>query len=405
MIFSKPQRFLISHSSNSIAMGIHLVLLSWIAVGLLGVSGIQLGWLHGVALLPNLVFLLISGVCCDRFKPEKVMAIALIFNFISYLFLAFVLYFENLTFTYLVIYGISISIGNAFIQTSREKILSTINTYNVQTRLSLASIFQFLFQSLGIALASTSDYVGYPIVVLLQGVCVFIAAVLIFPLRTLFLFEANEVNNKRRFKEMYSELLSGFQYVNEKKALQHLLILIGFNGYMHLGVYIVALPILSKTIYGFSAAEYGALQFTFVVGMMAAHVQLIYKKTVTFPGQGALFSLLYTAMIGFALTKGPTIYGLYFIVFCWGYVAGNSAGRCRLVAQAISRVEEKGRVMSIYQFILFGLAALGALVTGHVVSFLNIKQIFYVMSLSSIAMFVFFIFTRELWKVKQLEEG
>ena len=402
MTSSFSNRFFLSHGVNAFTAGIHLVLLSWIAVGVLNVSGAELGWIQGAALLPNLFFLLIAGVWCDRFKSERVMALALVLNGCAYLMLALIIYLQWLSYEYLIVYGVLVGIGNAFIQPSREKLLSTMNTYHVQKRISIASILQFSLQSLGILFASSSDILGFELIVFAQGICSFISALLVYPFYPFSSENRSQTNEfKRDKKSLMVELLIGIKKVRASKGLQQLMILIGFNGYMHLGVYVVVMPLLAKNSYGFSAAEYGGLQLTFLLGMVAAHFQLIYKDTIEYPGQGALFSLLYTAIIGYALMKQPTLYGLFFIVFSWGYVAGNSAGRCRLVAQALTSDSLKGRIMSIYQFVLFGFASLGALVTGFFVSLLKLEQLFYVMSISSIAMFVFFIFTRSLWNVKQ----
>ena len=387
-------RFLLSHGAGAFATGIHLVLLSWLGVGVLHLSPSQIGWVQAVALLPNLCLMLLAGVWADRSDPAKIIAGAYGLHAVSYGVLAYLLYSGQLSFISLLLYGAAVGTGNAFIQPVREKLLSSIETHHVQKRLSYASIIQFSFQSFGILLASSSEHFGYHWVASVQVGFALVALVAMLQLQNL--YKASESANS-----LFQDAILGFKMVSESPSLRQLMLLIGFNGYMHLGVYLVVLPVMAKSVYGFTAAQYGILQLIFVLGMIAAHLNLIYKKTLQFPGQGALFSLLYTAVVGFALAKGPTIYGFYFLVFAWGFVAGNSAGRCRLVVQAASSAEMKGRVMSIYQFVLFGAAPIGALVTGYVIKYLQISDIFYVMSVSSAGIFVIFMLTKALWNVEQ----
>ncbi len=203
----------------------------------------------------------------------------------------------------------------------------------------------------------------------------------------------------------FESVRQGVRLVINRSPLKQLMFLIAFNGYMHMGVYLVTVPYVATQVYGFSSTQFGLLQLMFVLGMIAAHIGLYVKKTIPYPGQGALFTLLYTAVIGFALSKQPTVTGFYGLIFCWGLVAGNSAGRCRLVLQALSEAELKGRLISIYQFMLFGCAPLGAILTGYLVTFMETEWIFTFMSVSSVALFIGFILSKSLWAVQQEVEA
>ena len=374
-----------------------MVLLSWLAVGQLNLEATQVGWLQATALLPNLAFMLLAGVWADRFNSANIIVCAYGLHALAFFSLSFALFNDALNFYLLLFYGFTVGVGNAFLQPVREKLLATINTVHVQKRFSYASIVQFSCQSVGIVFASSSEFIGYAFVVLAQGCFTLIALASMLLLK--------HVDRKMpSINSVYQDALEGFLAVYRSKPLSQLMILIGFNGYMHLGVYIVAVPLMARSVYDLNAMEYGGLQLTFVLGMIAAHVSLIRKASLDFPGQGALFSLLYTSVVGFALAKGPTISGFYFIVFCWGFVAGNSAGRCRLVVQALSDAAMKGRIMSIYQFVLFGFAPLGALVSGYFIKYLKLEHIFYVMSGSSAVLFFIFIAGSALANVKQAVE-
>ncbi|MFT5084778.1 MAG: MFS family permease [Lentisphaeria bacterium] len=375
----------------------HIVLLSWLAVNELGVSSSELGWVQAAGLFPSVFLILLAGALADRYDPARVLFTAQMLLFCSYFILGVLLFAGQLNLSLLVIYALSVGVGNALSQPVREKLISNIKLHTVQKRISLLSITQFSMQSVGIAMAALSDTIGLVFVVAIQASLALVSAV-----TTITLSKAKD-EKKVAFVNTFFDVREGFGLIKTSVPLKQLLVLIAFNGYMHMGVFLVLLPILAAHNYGFTAAQFGSLQLVFVVGMISAHLGLLKQSTLEYPGQGALFSLLYTALIGFALMKHPTTWGFYALIYCWGLVAGNSAGRCRLVLQALAPKGMKGRAISIYQAVLFGAAPIGALVTGYVIKYMSTDEILSFMSISSVSLFFFFLVSRSLWSVKQID--
>ncbi len=359
----------------------------------------QWGLVQTAALLPNLLLMLIAGAWADRYDPAKVLVVAQGVLSCSYAGLFLLLYFGMASFSTLVVYAVFVGAGNAFIQPVREKLVADIPAISLQQRVSLLSITQFVLQALGIGVVALSENIGVQWVLIIQA-CVSTFSTLMF----LSLIKRKAQNGVKSGSTL-DDIRSAIHTVMGNSGLRQLMALIAFNGYMHMGVFLVVIPVVATRTYHHSASEYAGLQVLFVLGMVIAHTFLLKQKTVEFPGQGALFSLLYTAMVGFGLAKGPTPLGFYMLVFVWGLVAGNSAGRCRLVAQSLVGSEMRGRIMSVYQLMLFGAAPVGAVVTGFVLGVLSPKQIFMVMSVSSIVLFFAFMLTKTLWSVKQSSDS
>lgn len=364
----------------------------------LQLSSVEWGMVQGAALLPNLLLMLIAGAWADRFDPAKILAAAQGLLTLSYVGLLLVMQSGHGNFVVLMVYAAAVGAGNAFLQPVREKFVADMPSIPLQKRVSLLSITQFVLQSVGIGVAALSDSIGVSFVISIQAAVSGFSALVFFSL----------VSSRRPFEikrgSTFSDIVGSIKTVSKSPGLRQLMALIAFNGYMHMGVFLVLIPVVATRVYHYSAAEYAGLQALFVLGMVVSHTFLLRQKTVEFPGQGALFSLLYTAMVGFGLAKGPTPVGFYMLVFVWGLVAGNSAGRCRLVAQSLAGPEMRGRVMSVYQLMLFGAAPIGAMVTGVLVDMISVKTIFMVMSVSSICLFVVFMMTRTLWSVRQVGE-
>lgn len=386
---------MISHGASAFATGVHIVMLSWIAVSVLQLSSTQFGWVQAAGLIPNLFLMLLAGAWADKRNPATVLTCGLALHALCYIALALFIYFDVLGFYELLCYAMLVGIGNAFCQPVREKLLTEIDKHSIQKRVSLLSVTQFSLQSTGIVIAGASHSVGIIEVVMLQACVAFCAVLVAVGLIKRVPHQAGAHLNTLK------DIVEGLRLIRNNTPLKQLMALIAFNGYMHLGVFIVLLPIIATQVYEFNAAQYGSLQLVFVLGMIAAHFRLLYLKTVEFPGHGALFSLLYTAIVGFALSKYPTVSGLYVLIFCWGMVAGNSAGRSRLVLQALVEQKFKGRAISIYQVMLFGAAPFGSIATGYCLNYMSVQKILEFMSISSACLFVLFLLSRSLWAVRQ----
>jgi len=387
---------LISHGASAFATGVHVVVIAWLAVAEFGLSTSQWGWVQAAGLLPNLLLMLVAGAWADRYDPAKVLCIAQCVITGAYLALLLLVVSGSHSFWGLLFYAMAVGSGNAFIQPVREKLLIDLRNDSIQRRISKLSITQFSLQSAGLGVAALSSTLGFVFVIFVQIGVSLLSALSFFSLRRSAI-SASVAGTAH-------DIALAIKFVKQSPGLRQLMALVAFNGYMHMGVFLVMVPFVATRNYQLNSSEYAALQLLFVLGMIVAHFALLHRKMVQFPGQGALFSLLYTALIGFGLAKGPTPFGFYSLVFLWGVVAGNSAGRCRLVLQLLANHEMRGRLMAVYQLMLFGAAPIGALVTGYVFSYLSVDRIFLFMSVSSILLFVVFLFSRTLWAIEQSEE-
>ncbi|SMF64004.1 Transmembrane secretion effector [Alteromonadaceae bacterium Bs31] len=392
--------FLSAHGASAFALGVHQVLLAWLSVTVLQLDSHALGWVQAAGLLPNLVFMLVAGALADKRGAFTLLWKAQLGLTFCYLSLALLLAFNQLGLFSLIVYASLVGTANAFLQPSREKVIGELSEHRLQTKITRASSVQFSLQGLGVLVAALSDNIGFVFVILVQSLFSFMATMQMLNLKRFSEALKDKAHITELPESLLQQILQGIRVVARDTRIAQLIGLIGFNGYMHLGVYIVVVPLLARDVYQFTALQYGLLQFAFIAGMLSAYIIISFKKQIDYPGQGALFSLLYTAILGFALSKQPTETGLYMLIVFWGWVAGNSATHCRMVVQLLVPIDTRARVMSLYQIVLFGMAPLGAIVTGHFAKLYTLNFVFTVLSATSVAMFVFFLFTRSLWAVK-----
>lgn len=397
-------RFLMAHGLSALALGIHLVMLSWLSVGVLDLPAMQVGWVQVAGLVPSLLSIMYAGWLADRRNPVILLVgvqVALASIFVCF---SLVLFQDWLNFVTLLVYGVAISACNGLVQPLREKLLMRLDEAILQRKISSASAVQFACQAAGVLLVTLTAYIELSTLFTVQALVSVLAAVLYCSLIKAYA-KANRVAvdgpAQSDVEDTDGSWRNAWHSLKREPGLKHILLLAGFNGYMHLGVFVVALPLLARDSYGLDSQAYALLQFTFMIGLILANIRLLTIKKVTYPGQGALFSLLYTAVVGIAVSLGPTLTGLYMLIGAWGWVAGNSAGLSRMVLQSLVPFEAKGRMMALYQVVLFGFAPLGALVTGYVLHWFDLNVVFVVMSVSSALLFVAFLFSRTLWGIKQ----
>jgi len=393
--------FLSAHGASAFSLGIHQVLLAWLSVNMLHLQGHELGWVQAAGLLPNLLFMLISGALADKHNAYRLLAKAQFGLSVCYLLLAGFIFAQSLSLVSLLVYASGVGIANAFLQPVREKVIGELSEQPLQRKITRASLVQFALQALGVLAAALADKAGFVAVVAVQAMVSLLAAIQYYRLYLVEGRDARETQTQMpQSPHLFAHISEAMSVAVRDVRIAQLIGLISFNGFMHLGLYIVAVPLFARDVYGFSTLQYGFLQFGFIAGMLLAYLILMFKTKIQYPGQGALFSLLYTAILGFALAKAPTLTGLYILIVFWGWVAGHSATHCRMVLQVLAKPGMKGRLMSLYQIMLFGMAPLGALATGYLANSYTIASLFKVMSITSVVMFVFFLFTRSLWSVK-----
>ena len=370
---ARLRTFLLGYSGTSLATGLQVVLLPWIAVALVELPALQLGWVQASVLLPNLVFLLFGGALADRFDSARVAALSCLGLGLCHTALAYYLLDRLPSLHLLLLYGVSLGICTAFLQPARDNLVqrcartpedgrARLSEARVQHTVTWMMLAQYGGQAVGMLLASRFDHWGAELLLMIQVGVLLAAALFFFSLRHL-----GPAPHAARQK-LPRALLEGFAEVKNSRAIFELVLLVGFNGLVHIGVFLVVLPLMAES-YGRGASYYATLQIAFVLGTVVATVTMLRRGQGDTPGRGVLMCLLYSAALLIAISFGPTAYGLMFLCACWGAVAAASAALGKSIVQLLAPEQVRSRIISIYQLSLFGCAAIGALVAGAISEF------------------------------------
>ncbi|WP_105101471.1 MFS transporter [Microbulbifer pacificus] len=365
---ARLRTFLFGYSGTSLATGLQVILLPWIAVSLVDLPALQLGWVQASVLLPNLVFLLFGGALADRFDSARVAALSCVGLALCHALLAVYLLQRVPSLILLLAYGVSLGICTAFLQPARDNLVqrcarrprdgtARLSEARVQHTVTWMMLAQYGGQAVGMLLASRFDYWGAELLLLIQVCTLAVAALFFFSMRH------SGPAPEKPSQRLPSALLEGFAEVRRNRAILELVLVVGFNGLVHIGVFLVVLPLMAES-YARGASYYASLQIAFVVGTVIATVTMLRRGQGNQPGRGVLMCLLYSAVLLVAISFGPTPFGLMVLCACWGAVAAASAGLGRAIVQLLAPEQVRSRIISIYQLSLFGSAAIGALAAG-----------------------------------------
>lgn len=401
-------RYLIAVAFAAFATGSQIVVLPWLAVGELQLPPQQLGWVQSLSLLPGVLMLLLGGAFADarqnrRYLPFLYAAIAIIHGL-----LALWLASSPLVLMVLLLYALLLGIITAFIQPLRDKLMpefSAFSSHGLQLSVVQMTLVIYVLQALGVAWAGRIDSLGIEVVLLSQFTLLLLSALLMSGLLNKNTQGESPAEASSNQTEVYTPptIKDGFKQVWSKGILRDLTLLMGFNGFMHIGVFVVALPLIARDVYFQGAAYFANLQLAFVVGGIAATLGLLKRGVVQHPGRSILFSFLYTGMLMLAIAAGPTQTGLIGLVFLWGVVAGVSASLGKAVLQQEAQDSHRGRVLSVYQLALFGMAPLGAMTCGYAVNLGGALQLFEIGGYLSLAVFAVYFFIPNLWNVEHTD--
>ncbi|MFT7490881.1 MAG: hypothetical protein ACI80S_000463 [Pseudohongiellaceae bacterium] len=385
----------------SLAMGIQIVVVPWLATEYLALSPFFIALVQSAVLIPNIALLVFGGVSLDKGELfNKFQGLLLASSVIHLLFLL-LLTQQGLSLLWVLLYAFLLGAINAFVQPYKEYLAGLLATSDLQAHIAKNRICLYLGQGIGIGLASQlypSFLILLPMIQVFALFLVFMCLVLIKRQKGRGVVTIDINQNKEKFS--YSLLTSGFKFCWGSKTLRSLLTITAINGFFHMGVFIVALPILVKTIYGGDVELFSFLQGLFTAGMFLSALIIIYRKKLDGPGRRMIFSILYSGLILLGLSAGPTVTGLLFLVFLWGVVVGISATLGRSILQSSTDPEYMGRVISIYQLTLFGFAPLGALCAGIAISSLGVLMVLKLSAIMSFIAFAGTFFIRSLWDVE-----
>ena len=375
-----------------IANGMQLVLIAWLATQLFDMTALGIGALFAVMLLPQIALLPLFGRMADSQSPLALVKWGCIIKGLSHLTLLFTFALGITSAALLFIYAAMLGVGVALFLPSKDKVVVQYFPERLQRSISMGSAFQFAGILVGALLAGLIDILSIQVLLTIQCGCLFLA---------FFCWSRLPDSLDLEQEPVTRPISCANTLLTKSPALQQLFVLCAITGFLHMGFALALFPELGLRHWQLSSFEYGLMQAAFYLGAVVVYVANAYKKPQQYPGQAALFCLLYTAGIAYSIARGPTFYGGYGLIFLWGAVAGYSASMSRILLHSIIEDSDRGQASALYQRILLTAAPVGCITCGLLLQQTSLYSALMVVTVLSIITFAGFLLTRTLWGVGQ----
>lgn len=345
-----------------------MVLYPWLVTGVLGESPTRIGFAQMMALLPALLFILIGGAVSERRHPGKLLLSLYLLYILPYGLLMMLVVQGSLNYGLVVLFGFSYGLITSFVQPARESLLPRVASEQLQRAVARSSLVQFACQSVGILFAGRMDQFGLMALLSCQLLLALTTGYLL--LRS---YPVSQVLERSGAPGERSRIRDGLALVWRDSRLRHLTGLVAATGFLGLGVYLVAMPLLAREVYQGNAGFYAFLQLTFTIGVIIANILVIRGVGGHWaPGRLMLISLLIRGFLLAIIATALPLWALFPAVLLWGVLSGWSMVLGRTMTHEMSPRSHRGRVVSVYQLALFGGAPVGAWVCGQVVHWIDL---------------------------------
>ncbi len=356
---------------SAVAMGLQVVVFPWLVVGVLHESPDRVGLAQMAVMLPNLLLILLGGALSDNRHLGSYLFRLYLLYLLPFGMMFIVVNQGYLSYELLILFGASYGVITAFIQPARESLLSQVAGEDLQSSVVRTTMVQFAAQSLGYLSAGLFDRIGLSLLLGFQ-MLMFIAA-------GFFLRASQPVGEGLREGRQHQSqsIVAGLQAVWHHARLLPLMLLVGATGFLGFGVYLVAMPLMTREVYGESAVFYAGLQLSFTVGVLLANV-LYLRLSSGFrqPGRVLVISLFSRGGIMLLIATHLPVSLLFPAVLVWGMFSGISISLGRMMTHTEAPESYRSRVVSIYQLAFFGTAPIGAWVTGLLINNQGVLETF-----------------------------
>ena len=336
------------------------VALSWLVYRLTG-SAALLGITAFLSMIPQLVVGPLAGAWIDRHDKRRMLIFVELGLALQGLVLAVLTWTDLIGPALIVVMSLVLGLLNAIETPLRQSLLNSLVAGRREDLTSAIALNAMLY--------NIGRFVGPPIAGLLIGLageafCFALNAVSFLAL--VFALKALQVEDSMRASgSMAAMFREGLRYVLDSYPIRILLILLAVSNFT-VSCYAVLLPVMAKKVFLGDATTLGWLWGAGGCGSLFSTLVLAGRKSLPGTANAALAGALISAvaLLVVAASSSFALSVIAMAVLGFGMVVTNVGTNA--VLQTIAPVHLRGRVVSFFTAIRFGLDALGGLVAGLV---------------------------------------
>ncbi|MEQ8347547.1 MAG: MFS transporter [Sneathiellaceae bacterium] len=371
------------------AFGIQAVVFPWITTFLLHESAERIGLAQAALWLPLLAFLLVGGALADRVDPRRVLIVLHLVALLPPAAVAILELAGALAYWPIIAYGLAMGTVMAFLQPSRDALLSRVAGGRIQRMVMMATALQFGTQLCGTLAAGLTGILGLIPVLGAQALMLGFGAFSASRLRP-----APPAADRR--EPALAAILAGLRLVWQDPMLRTVVAMGTFIGLFYVGGFVVILPVLVREFYG-SGEHFAAFYAVWAAGNVATLLALLRLGMLAHPGRALLLAMLASSVCMLVASATPAAPWIYLLMAIWGGVAGISASMSRTIVQQLAPHRHRARVLATFQLGFFGSVPVGAFLGGLLVGAVGSAQAMWAAPVCILPLTLWVLAGRRIW--------
>lgn len=347
------------------SLGLQMVLFPFLAAIVLEESAFRVGLAQTALMAPSILFMIFGGAFAERRDTRSLLIRIHMLASVPPFLMAAILVAGELSFGWIILYGLAMGTMSAFAIPARDSLLSHVAEKSfgpdIQRAVVLASGIQFVGQLAGIILAGTENLVGAPALLIFQALVMLGGAVMVRKL-------AAAPPMDRPPAHPLEDMRDGIRTVFASPILMPVVLGMFAVGVLYVGAFMVLLPLMVRDYYGGDAGGISLVNICFWGGTIVSTFTLLRLGHIHRRGLVLTCSLSSGAVVLFLIGIPAPFWMMCLLCFCWGLGAGTSMTMSRTIVQLAAPPSHRARVLSIFQLGFAGGGPIGAFITGFIIA-------------------------------------
>lgn len=361
--------FFAGQSVSLIGTWMQKTAVSWVIYDLTH-SKFMLGITMFATLFPSFLFSFLGGVVADRYNRHKVLLTTQIISMIQAVILTLLIFSKNYNAWEIIALSVVLGIVNAFDVPARQSLVYEMvnDKKDLPNALALNSSMVNLSRLIGPGIAGFAIEAFGNQVCFGINACSYLAVIISLVCMKLPKYEA-----KPHTKNVFAELKDGIVYTKHNKEIAFLLCMLAAVS-LFVTPFTTLIPVYARDIFHGNATTFGFIDSAIGLGAFAGAIYLAsLKSTANLRTILARNTLILG--VGITLFSHAGIYGL--ALACVTFAAFGMMSQITIVNTLIQTTvapDMRGRVISFYAMIFFGMQPLGGLLIGWISQYIGVQN-------------------------------
>lgn len=350
--------YLLANVAFLVPSGLVGIIFPWLLVVALQEPPERVGIAQMIVQLPALLFLLLAGLLADRMEQRRILVITHLLVALGQLGIALLVFSGSLSLVSLLVLSVLGGIAGTFSGPARDAMLSRVAGGQIQRIVILVIGLQFGSQIAGFGLATLTDVMGAPMLLVLAAVLFAVGAIPCLALPS----SAPQANPRGH---PLRDIGAGLGLALRSDAMRPALILTFALGLFFVGSFVVLLPLIIRDVYQGGAKDLSLAFSANMTGTLVVIGLLMRRGRIRRQGRAFMLALLFGAAVLSLLALRPPYWAFFVLSFVQGMGGGFTMTMGRSIVQEAAPPELAARLLSIYSFAMSAGMPIGSLAIGY----------------------------------------